>query len=154
VSSSSLTTSPAAAVAAVLPADARHPQAQRAESRIAGHGLLATEAIEPGSAAVRFADAPADPGDLGLLNHSCDPNLGWADATTLVARRAIGAGEELTIDYATCVTDTDFVLYCHCETYRCRQVIEGTDWQIPQLQQRYAGHWHPAAQRLIESVGR
>jgi hypothetical protein len=138
----------------VPPAEPQHPQARRVESRIAGYGLHATEAIAVGAITVRFTNAPADPGDLGPLNHSCDPNLGWADATTLVARRDIGADEELTLDYATCVTDPDLVLYCHCETYRCRQVIEGTDWQIPQLQQRYAGHWHPAAQRLIETVAR
>ncbi len=136
------------------PADPRHPQARREESRIAGRGLHATTAIEAGTAAVRFGDAPVGPDDLGPVNHSCDPNLGWADATTLVARRAIAAGEELALDYATCVTDPGFVLYCHCETYRCRQVIEGSDWRIPQLQQRYAGHWHPAAQRLIETAAR
>ena len=29
-------------------------------------------------------------------------------------------------------------------------MVEGSDWQIPQLQQRYAGHWAPAVQRLID----
>jgi hypothetical protein len=28
-------------------------------------------------------------------------------------------------------------------------MVEGTDWRIPQLQERYAGHWAPAVQRLI-----
>lgn len=83
------------------------------------------------------------------LNHSCDPNA-WYDGETLVTRRPITAGDELTVDYAT--GSTEFVLYCHCETYRCRQVVEGTDWQIPQLRQRYAGHWAPAVQQLIDAA--
>ena len=65
--------------------------------------------------------------------------------------RDVAAGEELTDDYATSTVDADFVLYCHCETYRCRQVIEGTDWMIPQLQLRYAGYWVPYVQRRIEA---
>jgi hypothetical protein len=83
-------------------------------------------------------------------NHSCEPNLGWSDQVTLVAMRDIAADEELTTDYATSTGAADFVMMCHCETYRCRQVIEGTDWQIPQLQQRYDGFWTPALQRRID----
>jgi hypothetical protein len=30
-------------------------------------------------------------------------------------------------------------------------VITGDDWRIPQLQQRYAGHWIPYLQRLIDA---
>jgi len=85
-----------------------------------------------------------------FVNHSCDPTMWWLDEYTLITRRDVAAGEELTSDYATSSARPDFVLYCHCETYRCRQVIEGTDWRIPQLQQRYAGHWVPYLQRLIE----
>ena len=36
----------------------------------------------------------------GSVNHSCDSNLWMADEVTVVARRDIGAGEELTLDYA------------------------------------------------------
>jgi uncharacterized protein len=42
---------------------------------------------------------PGQPNHYG--NHSCDPNLWWADAYTLVARRPIEAEEEVTSDYAT-----------------------------------------------------
>lgn len=85
-------------------------------------------------------------------NHSCDPNLGWAGEYTLVTTRDIAAGDELTHDYATSVDDMGYVLYCHCETYRCRQVVEGTDWRIPQLQRRYAGFWTPLLRRRIDSL--
>ena len=106
--------------------------------------MFAAETIAAGSVVL-------EQDGIGELNHSCDPNLGWSPDSVLVAVRQIAAGGELTIDYATCVTDPAFVMMCHCETYRCRQVVEGTDWQIPQLQKRYAGMWAPAVQQLIDS---
>ena len=114
-------------------------------SKIAGNGLFATQAAATGVAVLRQDG-------IGALNHSCDPNLGWADENTLVAMHDIAAGDELTIDYATVICDPGFVMMCHCQTYRCRQVIEGTDWQIPQLQRRYAGFWAPAVQQLIDTA--
>jgi hypothetical protein len=122
-------------------------QVESGSSRIAGRGLLTAEPIEVGEVVLE-----QEATGTGPLNHSCDPNLGWAGDHALVAIRAIAAGEELTLDYATVITDPDFVMMCHCETYRCRQVIEGTDWQIPQLQKRYAGFWSPAVQRLIDGT--
>jgi SET domain-containing protein len=116
-------------------------------SDIAGKGLFAAEPATAGSMVLEQAG-------VGALNHSCDPNLGWQDDHTLVALRDIAAGEELTIDYATVVADAEFVMMCHCETYRCRQVVEGGDWQIPQLQRRYAGRWAPAVQRKIDEASR
>jgi hypothetical protein len=47
-------------------------------------------------------------------NHSCDPNLWWADAYILVARRPIAAGEEVTSDYATSTGVADFTMDCAC----------------------------------------
>lgn len=117
-------------------------------SLIAGRGTFAVGSIPFGSVAVVLDD----PADLGPLNHSCDPNLRWADAHTLHTARDIRADEELTVDYATAIDDPAFVMICHCETYRCRQVIEGTDWQIPQLRKRYAGWFAPAIQRRIRAA--
>jgi uncharacterized protein len=85
-------------------------------------------------------------------NHSCDANLGWSDAYTLVARRDIAAGEELTSDYATSTVDSGFLLRCHCESTRCRGMISGDDWQIPELQARYDGHWVPMLERRIKAM--
>jgi SET domain-containing protein len=99
---------------------------------------------------VHLVVPPGTPNHFG--NHSCEPNLGWRDEYTLVTMRDVAPGEELTDDYATSTVDADFVLYCHCETYRCRQVIEGTDWMIPQLQLRYAGYWVPYVQRRIDAA--
>ena len=44
-------------------------------------------------------------------------------------------------------------MFCHCNAYGCRQVVEGTDWRIPQVQRRYAGFWSPVLQRRIDAAG-
>lgn len=126
--------------------------ADRRPSPIAGRGLFATGAYLPGQQVATLEHDVEGVDDLGLLNHSCDPSLGWTDARTLVALRDVAIGDEETVDYATCLDDPEFVLMCHCETYRCRQVIEGTDWQIPQLQQRYAGFFAPKLARRIDAA--
>jgi hypothetical protein len=114
-----------------------------ADSQIAGRGLFVGSSISRGSVVVRFAAPPVSVADFGSLNHSCDPLLGWADEHTLVAIRDIAAGSELTTDYALALDSEGALVWCRCDTYRCRQVIEGDDWRIPQLQQRYAGYWAP-----------
>ncbi|MDQ2750031.1 MAG: SET domain-containing protein-lysine N-methyltransferase [Pseudonocardiales bacterium] len=86
-------------------------------------------------------------------NHSCDPNLGWSDSFTLCALRDIAAGEELTNDYATSTADPGFLLRCHCSSPRCRGMVAGDDWQIPELQRRYRGYWVPMLQRRIHGSG-
>ncbi|WP_203783676.1 SET domain-containing protein-lysine N-methyltransferase [Paractinoplanes rishiriensis] len=80
----------------------------------------------------------------GYGNHSCDPNLWWVGPYDLAARRDIAAGEELTNDYATSTAEPGFVLPCACDTPLCRRTVTGTDWQRPDLQERYGPHWVPA----------
>ncbi len=67
------------------------------------------------------------------VNHSCDPNA-WvryeADACFLVARRAIGAGEEITIDYNVNITGgTPWP--CRCGAVRCRGTVFGDFFLLP-----------------------
>lgn len=131
----------------------RHADVASAWSRIAGRGLFTRAALPAGEVAICFRVPPSRAADVPRLNHSCEPNLRWSDRQRLVTIRDVAAGEELTCDYATFVADPGFVLFCHCETYRCRQVIEGTDWRIPQLRRRYAGQWHPDVQLLIDDAG-
>jgi uncharacterized protein len=85
---------------------------------------------------------PDQPNHYG--NHSCDPNLWWADTYTLVARRPIMAGEEVTSDYATSTSAADFAMACSCGSSLCRAVITGEDWRLPELQACYGEHWIPA----------
>jgi uncharacterized protein len=86
-----------------------------------------------------------DSGDDGPggANHSCDPNLWMQDERTVCARRDIAAGQELTIDYALVTISPDWRMACQCGAVLCRAVITGNDWQLPELQQRYAGHFSP-----------
>ena len=89
-----------------------------------------------------------------LLNHGCDPSLGMADEVTLVARRAITAGEELTIDYAMISLDPEWRsgFICRCGARECRGTITGRDWERVELQSRYAGLFHPTlAARIAQS---
>lgn len=84
---------------------------------------------------------PAHPVRYG--NHSCDPNLWHEDATTVVARRAIGKGEELTIDYATHTISSLWSMHCQCGSSQCRGTVSGDDWKRSDLQARYGAHWTP-----------
>lgn len=95
-------------------------------------------AIEEG---LNVVQADSDP--LARGNHSCDPNLWMADDITVVARRRIEAGEEATIDYALVTVDDGWNMECRCGSPLCRRVVTGSDWQRPELQQRYRDHFTP-----------
>ena len=71
-----------------------------------------------------------------FINHSCEPNVGFAGNIVLVAMRDVAAGEELTTDYAL-FDDHDDVMECRCGTPSCRGTISGRDWQRPDLQRKY-----------------
>jgi hypothetical protein len=114
---------------------------------IAGSGWFAEHDLAAGTLALAVA-----PGGEPPVNHSCDPNLGWS-GDGLVAIHDVPAGTELTTDYALAITEPDYLLRCHCETYRCRQLIGGDDWRIEQLQRRYLGWFAPAAAALIGAAG-
>ena len=124
------------------------PDVEQRPSPVAGRGLFATAPIPAGTVVVR----PAGPvHEAGPVNHACDPNLGW-DGDALVTLVDVAEGEELLVDYAMSVSDPGWFLRCHCASYRCRQMVEGTDWRIPQLRARYSGHWAPAVQVLIDAT--
>jgi hypothetical protein len=90
----------------------------------------------------------------GGLNHSCDSNLWMGDEVTIIARRAIGAGEELTLDYALTTTQPDWALDqpCHCGSPVCRKRITGNDWRLPDVQARYASHFVPYSNERIRRL--
>ncbi|MGA8426003.1 MAG: SET domain-containing protein-lysine N-methyltransferase [Candidatus Dormiibacterota bacterium] len=125
--------------------------------------------VKEAELAARFAQQASDPtvgyidtitvGDgLHLLmpagqanhygNHSCDPNLWWIDAFTLVARRDVAIREELTNDYGTSTSVASFCMECHCGSPFCRRFITGEDWRNPELRARYGRHWVPELLRL------
>jgi SET domain-containing protein len=92
--------------------------------------------IADGLFLVALTDEEYEPVML-FINHSCEPNVGFAGNTVLVAMRDVESGEELTTDYALFDTP-DTPMQCSCATPSCRGTITGDDWRRPDLQQRYA----------------
>jgi uncharacterized protein len=93
--------------------------------------------------------APRDwPGIYG--NHSCDPNLWMKGRVTIIARRDVRPGEELTTDYAMYTISPGWSMECNCGSSLCRRVITGNDWKLPELRARYRGHFSPVIENLIE----
>jgi RimJ/RimL family protein N-acetyltransferase len=99
------------------------------------------------------ADDP-NAGGPGGANHSCDSNLWMLDARTVGARRDIAPGEELTLDYALFSVAPEWRMECHCGSALCRRVVTGNDWRLPELQQRYAGHFSPFINARIAKLHR
>ncbi len=85
------------------------------------------------------------------INHRCDPNSWMSDAFTIIARRTIIAGEEITADYALWETNESFVSTwkCNCGSVGCRGEVRGKDWRNPELQKRYRGHFSPLINKRI-----
>ncbi|HJW42240.1 MAG TPA: SET domain-containing protein [Rhizomicrobium sp.] len=90
------------------------------------------------------------------LNHSCDANAWLSDAVTLVARRDIAAGEEITLDQGT--WNFDVAEYtvdaedCTCGSPLCRVRLTENDWRLAVVQKRYRGHFHPLVQDMIDAL--
>ena len=159
-----------------------HPSVEVRPSPVAGRGLFTTVDLPAGTVVSRlggrlvstielaavmsstdaYVDSIVVDEDCHLLltpgsknrfgNHSCDPNLGWVDEYSLAAMVDVLAGREVLTDYAMSTADPDYVLRCHCESYRCRQMVAGDDWRIPQLQVRYRGWWVPYVQTLVDRL--
>lgn len=87
-----------------------------------------------------------------FLNHSCDPNVGFAGNVVLVAMRDVAPGDELTTDYAL-FDDYEGSMPCHCGSVTCRGTIDGRDWQRADLQARYRGFFSWYLARRIETRG-
>lgn len=161
-----------------IPADCWLTEAAEVRgSIIEGLGLFATRDIEPGEPVMRLGGEVIDDEALAGLtppysslcvgqgqhilidpahpvrygNHSCDPTTWHQDAVTVVARRPILTGEEITIDYATHTISPDWQMNCRCGSANCRGVVSGNDWQLSELQSRYGFHWTPP---LLDAIRR
>jgi uncharacterized protein len=87
-----------------------------------------------------------------FLNHSCEPNVGFAGNIVLVTMTDVTAGEELTVDYAM----FDIIggaMACGCGRPHCRGTITGDDWRLTDLQERYRGYFSWYLQRKIDDGG-
>jgi hypothetical protein len=64
--------------------------------------------------------------------------------------RDIQPGEEICFDYAMSDTVAYDEFVCGCGAPNCRRSVTGSDWQLPELQKRYAGYFAPHVQRRID----
>jgi len=85
------------------------------------------------------------------MNHSCDPTTWWSNSTTLVARRDIRAGEEITYDYSTSDIDQDFEMECQCGSPLCRGTVSNRDYLDPAWQTQYGSNLPP---HVLAAIGR
>lgn len=75
-----------------------------------------------------------------LINHSCEPNLGFADgSTTLYAIRDLAVDEELSFDYSTSLSEPGWTLECRCGAPTCRGVIHAWGELSPDDRDRLQG---------------
>lgn len=100
---------------------------------------------------------PRDEEDIGIgerINHSCEPNVGFSGPIALVALRDIAAGEEITLEYATCVASNDdaFMMSCGCGAPSCRGTITGQDWKLADVQARLLPHFQPFLQEKVRAL--
>jgi SET domain-containing protein len=135
------------------------PRVEVRGSTIEGRGLFAGEAIEAGDVVIELGGRIVDSAELDRLiaegtsyvdsmtvdvdrhlvlpagsvahfgNHSCEPNLDLGGPYRLVARRAVAAGEELTVDYGTISGADGFSMECRCGAASCRGVITNDRWR-------------------------
>ncbi|TAN32137.1 SET domain-containing protein [Patescibacteria group bacterium] len=88
------------------------------------------------------------------LNHSCDANTRLIDEVTIVAKRDIEAGGEITLDQGTWnfedIAYTDNKEPCSCGAKDCRKILTENDWKISSVREKYKGHFHPMIQKMID----
>ncbi len=106
--------------------------------------------ITDGFHLVALEEAEYEPVML-FINHSCEPNVGFAGNAVLVAMRDISSAEELTTDYAL-FDDYDGEMECHCETASCRGKIGGRDWRRPELQRKYGNYFSTYLLTRLENI--
>jgi hypothetical protein len=94
---------------------------------------------------------PRPIGDGDYVNHCCDPNAGLSGQIALVAMRDIQPGEEICFDYAMSDTAAYDEFTCACGATNCRRSVTSSDWQLPEIQKRYAGYFAPHVQRRIDA---
>lgn len=88
---------------------------------------------------------------LYYINHSCNPSAWLVDNFTLVARRKISNGDEITADYATWETGNYISKWlCKCGSKDCRKTITGNDWKSKKFQSKYKGHATGLIDKLIK----
>jgi len=76
----------------------------------------------------------------GVINHSCDPNVGFKNQVELIAVRDIKKDEEIVFDYAFCESYMESFA-CKCGSANCRENITKDDWKNPKLRAQYSKYF-------------
>lgn len=95
---------------------------------------------------------PEDPEEWRPINHCCDPNA-WLEGLDLVARKDIGPGEEIRVDYATYGNNILTTFECSCGAPGCRGRVREDDHLQPFLD-RYEGHVSDYVRGKRKSAGK
>lgn len=99
-----------------------------------------------------FLMAPLDHGgEGGIINHSCDPNVGFLDEGVYATIRPVHTGEELCCDYGTFETQRGWSMACACGAKNCRRTITAKDYLLPDLQARLGKWFMPYLKDYIAS---
>lgn len=64
---------------------------------------------------------------INYINHSCNPNMHFINDDTLIARKFIEKGSNLTLEYATCDTIYAVLENCLCGESNCRNIVRTSD---------------------------
>ena len=92
-----------------------------------------------------------DPESWKPLNHSCEPSA-WLEGLDLVARRPLGPGDAITMDYGTFCNELMPDFRCACGEPTCRGMIRGTD-HLSDAVTRYGDHLSDYVRRKRAEVG-
>jgi len=99
-----------------------------------------------------WAAWPRDPEEWTPIHHACDPS-GWLEGLDVVARRPLAAGQEITLDYATCHDERMPSFACRCGAAACRGTIRGED-HLAGFVSAYDGHLSEHVRRRRAGQGR
>lgn len=109
-----------------------------------------------GHAGIQISDdffmVPASRDELivqGIVNHSCEPNIGFRSQVELVAMKDIKQGEEIFLDYAFMETHFD-PFDCGCGNQFCRKVVTQDDWRNAAIQERFLPFYSPYLKAKVQ----
>lgn len=86
----------------------------------------------------------------GVINHSCEPNVGFKNQIQLMAIKDIKAEEEILLDYAFCESLFPNDFDCNCKSKSCRNRVTKDDWKIRDVQEKYFDYFSPYLKAKIE----
>jgi hypothetical protein len=87
---------------------------------------------------------------VNFMNHSCEPNVGYDGADSILALRRISPDEELRMDYGTYSFSFDHEFRCTCAAPWCRGSVRRDDWRaLVRTGLRLPGFMRASADRAL-----